>query len=131
MEEQFGADAYTALQFKQYMKTAKVFLVLKYEEKTIGYAILHYRKNSSVGMLYSICIDKDFQGKAFGRYLLFNVEAYCKHHGLKKIKIECSENNEKAMRFYENLGYKTIGLAPDYYADGSSAFLMSKCISRS
>ena len=44
------------------------------------------------------------------------------------IYLEVRVSNEPAIRLYEKLGYKKLGIIPFYYADGEDAFLMYKIV---
>lgn len=62
----------------------------------------------------------EFQNQGFGESLI----AYLKSHN-KEIFLEVSNQNEKAIRFYEKNGFQKIHIRKKYYSDGSDAFLFA------
>lgn len=92
-----------------------------YEEnfKVIGYIVLYIILNEIE--IANISVDKNFQGKRVGFKLLDFV--------LKKYRgfiffLEVRVDNFRAIKLYEKIGFKRIGLRKDYYGKGKDAILM-------
>jgi len=43
---------------------------------------------------------------------------------VERIILEVSEKNTPALRLYEKVGFKRVGMRKNYYPDGSNALLM-------
>ena len=104
-------------------------------ENIFSYKIVLEKDNQIVGFLFSeiiyeeanillIAIKKEFQGKGFGKLLLKEFLQVCKEKKVKKIFLEVSTNNIKAINLYKKLGFDEFSLRKKYYSDGSDAFLM-------
>jgi ribosomal protein S18 acetylase RimI-like enzyme len=93
-----------------------------------GSAIMAWRRNSSVGRLYSIVIDPVFQGRGMGSQLLQACEAAASKQGCDRISLEVRVDNMRAMSMYERHGYSINEPLPEYYADGSAGLRMVKVL---
>ena len=83
--------------------------------------------NSPAGKIYSLCVLKKYRGKGIATHLVQLLEDEFYLHGIKKIKLEVSTSNTIAQRFYKRHGYRrTDVILPEFYNDGSDAFVMSK-----
>ena len=67
-----------------------------------------------------------YKRRGLGKKLIYRILKYCKHENIKKIFLEVSLNNKQALRFYDYLGFNTIGIRKRYYKDGSDALLKEK-----
>ena len=67
--------------------------------------------------IIKIGIDKPYQRKNYGSYFIFKM----KRIGIKKIFLEVSVENTKAIKFYLKNGFYKSGLRKEYYKqiDGS------------
>lgn len=85
-----------------------------------GYALA--RVNEGECALLDLAVEKDGMGwgRALWRTLL--VEAF--RRGAKKVTLEVSAANERALEFYGKAGASVAGRRPKFYTDGSDAILM-------
>lgn len=130
LEEQFGEESFSKSLIKKYLKSDSLFLLIECEGQVAGYSLVLQRKKSKVGRLYSICIDRAFHKLGLGEVLLNCTETYCALRGIETVKLECSKSNASALRLYLKSGYDAFGLTPNYYADGTTAVLMSKRVTK-
>lgn len=93
-----------------------------------GYCMVLFRKGSGVARLYSIAVDPDRSGSGLGRALLQAAEAAAYEHGRLLLRLEVREENARAIRLYEQSGYRRIGVEPGYYEDGAAAIRMEKLL---
>lgn len=104
---------------KEVLNKSHVFAYyVKENDECVGY-IFAYLKNpyndvirTNVVMLESLFIREDYRGKGIGKNLIKMLEEWA-NDSFKNyvIEIVCLSNNEKALKFYESLGYcevKTI-----------------------
>ncbi|MCS7102469.1 MAG: ribosomal protein S18-alanine N-acetyltransferase [Candidatus Korarchaeum sp.] len=102
--------------------------------KVIGYVMCrvesHYTKSSTLilGHVLSIAVSKEHRRKGIGEALMLKAEEGLLTYGSEAIYLEVRVSNEPAIRLYEKLGYKKLGIIPFYYADGEDAFLMYKIV---
>ncbi len=101
-------------------------LIAECDGRIAGYAIVLFRKGSGVARLYSIATAPDFAGSGIGRLLLGAAEDIAFRNGRMMLRLEVREDNRRAIRIYEQAGYRRIGREPDYYEDGEAALRYEK-----
>jgi ribosomal protein S18 acetylase RimI-like enzyme len=104
--------------------------IIEQAGQVCGSAIMAWRKNSSVGRLYSIVIDPAFRGHGMGSQLLQACEDAALNHGCNRVSLEVRVDNKRAMSVYERHGYSVKEPLPEYYADGSAGVRMVKLLPR-
>lgn len=125
----FPGDRISRRSFRQLIEreTAET-LVAECDGRLAGYAMVLFRKGSGVARLYSFAIAPDFGGRGIGRLLLESVEHIAYDHGRMMMRLEVREDNARAIRLYEQNGYRRIGVEPDYYDDGMAALRYEKTL---
>ena len=123
----FPGDRISGRSFRAFIasKSAAV-LVRRNEQALAGYAVVLFRKGSSSARLYSIAVDPQFSG--IGRLLLAAAEAEARRRGSDELRLEVREDNDRAIRLYEQSGYVRRSRAPAYYADGAAALKLTKSL---
>jgi hypothetical protein len=87
-----------------------------------------FRKGSGVARLYSIATGPFFGGLGVGRMLLASAEDAAFGHGRMMLRLEVREDNGRAIRIYEQAGYRRIGREAGYYEDGETALRYEKTL---
>lgn len=59
--------------------------------------------------LWRFMIDKDLQGRGYGRAALKSIIAYFKQQGVGYIKLSTKESNSKAISLYHQFGFRENG----------------------
>ena len=92
-----------------------LYFVLKSNNNIIGYISFNIVfENMDI---QSIVIDKNFQKKGFGTYLLNFAIQYAKDNNVINIFLEVRKSNIKAIKLYEKIGFKFINTRKGYYPD--------------
>ena len=94
------------------------------ENQLAGYAIAFTRRNSKVWRLYSIAVSLNFRGFGVGNLLINHVLDTAKKQGAEAMSLEVKSDNKTAIHWYQNCGFETIDILPNYYDDGSDGFKM-------
>lgn len=120
---------------ENYRRFPNSFLVAETDDgKIVGYVMCrvepHYTKSSTLilGHVLSIAVSKEHRRRGIGEALMLKAEEGLLTYGSEAIYLEVRVSNEPAIRLYEKLGYKKLGIIPFYYADGEDAFLMYKVV---
>lgn len=75
--------------------------------------------------LHVITIERNFRGKGIGKELInYFEDIICEK--FEKIFLMVGDFNFRAKKLYEELGYKEIGMIPDFYKKGVNEHLMMK-----
>ncbi|MFX1517686.1 MAG: GNAT family N-acetyltransferase [Promethearchaeota archaeon] len=94
----------------------------------IGFAIGEQDDNNKqLGRIVTIQVDPSFWRHSIGENLLLTLETTLnKKHKIKSFELQVHHKNERAIRFYQNNGYKITKLLNNYYQRKEHAFLMKK-----
>ena len=95
------------------------FVVALSNEETAGF--VGFYANDSTGktaFLSTIVVDQAYQGLGIGRLLVQECLKVSTERGMKKCRLEVDKRNQRAIRFYERLGFARINEASkqtDFY----------------
>lgn len=133
-EASFLADRISRRSFRAFVDRASAgILVLEAPFGTrqtgvVAYALILFRKGSTLARLYSIAVDPDAEGRGHGSTLLQACERAAMARGRVRLRLEVREDNGRAIAMYENQRYRLIGRALGYYADGAAALRFEKAL---
>ncbi len=86
--------------------------------------LLLVREIADEAEILTLCVDPQYRGKGLGAQMVNRMMADFHRQGIKDIFLEVAENNEAALRLYEQCGFQVLGLRRAYYADGQTAVMM-------
>lgn len=89
------------------------FLIAEIDKKVVGYLCATIIFDNCD--ILKIIVNQDFQRRGIGKELVLALKNICKGLNVKKIQLEVSVENVKAISFYENLGFKYVYLRQKYY----------------
>lgn len=79
------------------------------DDKMVGFTMFAFDKEyedpNDRYWLWRLMIDKDFQGKGYGRLALEEIIKYFKCNGANNIKLSTKESNIKALSLYHKCGF--------------------------
>jgi len=78
---------------------------------TIAYQV----SESGVGHLRGMAVPPDFQGRGVAERLLEEAEAGLLAQGCTRVTLDTTRPLERAIRFYERLGYRPTGMVTDFH----------------
>ncbi len=123
LEELCFNDPYPSYFLEQLAQdNPETFLVAVVQEKIVGYAVVDPWKDDN--HLISIAVHPEARKKGIGTQLMLALEARVRNR--KPMRLEVRRNNTPAIQFYHGHGFREIGVAEGYYADGEDAILMEK-----
>lgn len=96
------------------------------DARTRGYAVVLYRKGTSLARLYSIVVHPDFRGFRIGSALLESAERDALDNDCVIMRLEVRQDNLTAINLYKEHGYRAFGAMPDYYEDHETALRFEK-----
>lgn len=104
-----------------------LYYTLKLKSKIIGYISFNVvLENMDI---HSIVIDKNYQKKGYGTYLLNFALKYAKDNDVNNIFLEVRKSNTKAINLYKKIGFDFINTRKRYYPDNfEDALIYSKKI---
>lgn len=100
------------------MIEAKEIFIAKIQDKIVGYITFNIKEKNNPSMRYrkqlqieAICVDERARGKGIGTQLLKHVKQYGKENDCTDIYLTVNEENESAIRIYEEFGFKVKSIA--------------------
>ena len=125
----FSADQLSRRSLRYYIGAPNAaFLVLEAEGAIVGDALLSFRRNSTLGRLYSIAVSPGQVGRGYGRLLLTAAEQAVQDRNGRALRLEVRSDNDAAIKLYRQAGYREFGQCPDYYEDGTAALRFEKAL---
>lgn len=115
---QFKHDLNSYLAMDRHMADQGLAFIVVIDKTVCG--IIMYQKDQYAHNAYRInwlVIKNDQQNKGYGTRLVKEVFKKIKEAGGKHVYLETSNarHNKHAKKFYEDLGFKKVGVLPDYY----------------
>lgn len=100
-------------------RTDSIFLVAD-DGAVRGYVVA--RVFEAEAQILDLAADED--GRGLGRTLWAALSAAARSRGCRKMTLEVSQRNARALHFYRRAGTEIVGRRPKFYPDGSDAILM-------
>lgn len=105
---------------KKYSLYANV-LAIKKDGSIKGICVFYDNdSDTKTAFLSMIVISRLEQGQGYGHILLNEMSRICKEHGMIRICLEVANTNEKAIGFYEDIGYRL-----EHAGDSTSTYTIS------
>ncbi len=98
------------------------------EKQIAGFCISARRDEN--GYIVTIDVLPEFRRHHVGTMLLHEIERRLASNGVREVALETATNNDSAVAFWTNHGYRNRGIKKDYYPGGRDAFAMSKTLPR-
>ena len=86
------------------------------EDKMVGYVMVIYDYDEEVYNIWHMMIDKDFQGKGYGKTALQKLLSYISSKPFGKsqtVLITCNPKNQVAYNLYRQIGFIETGRSDD------------------
>jgi ribosomal-protein-alanine N-acetyltransferase len=123
----FSTDLLSRRSFKDLIASRSAdVLIAESAGKRLGYAVVLYRANASLGRVYSVAVEPGNLRSGIGSLLLRAAETACQARGLHRVRLEVEEGNVAAISMYTRLGYVLAGRTEGYYENGAPALRLEK-----
>jgi [ribosomal protein S18]-alanine N-acetyltransferase len=101
-------------------------IVAKGPDAIAGFCITAHQ--DARGYIVTIDVLEQFRRTGIGSALLSEVERRLATNGVREVRLETATDNESAVSFWQEHGYRSLGIRKEYYPGGRDAFAMSKSI---
>ena len=117
---------WTLAQFESELENSysKSYIML-YDNQVIGFIFAKILYDEME--ILNIGIDKQFQGKKYGKMLLEKMLNYAKENQISKVFLEVNTSNNKAINLYSSFGFITNRVRKNYY-DNQDALELIKIL---
>ena len=108
-----SSTMYSLAQAYAYRETAFPFAVYA-DDSIVGFIMMGYYEAKNQYTLWKFLIDKNHQGKGYGREALIKGIKYLEDRfGIREIYTGVALGNERAKHLYRSIGFKETGLVED------------------
>lgn len=113
----------------------ETFIVAEANGEVVGYimcrvetglSILDFQGLVKKGHIVSVAVMPGYRRKGIGKALASEAMEHMKLYKAKQCYLEVRKSNTSAINLYKNLGFKVSRTIRGYYADGESAYLMTR-----
>ena len=91
------------------------FITIKLDKTNEILGFAGFKKTLDTADIMNIVVRKDFRNKKIGKKLLSSLIKKAKEQNIKTIFLEVNSKNLPALKLYENIGFKKIGIRKNYY----------------
>jgi ribosomal protein S18 acetylase RimI-like enzyme len=123
----YRSHRFTEKQFRYYLRNPwAVTWVALLGGRVVGYVlgILQKGRSRRRARLHSLAVLPRARGKGIGRTLLHKFLRQTAQGGVRTVVLEVAVANRAARRLFEQTGFETKTVLPDYYAKGADALRM-------
>lgn len=124
----FETDRLSARSFRHMLTKGRATVLVHTGagRKIDAYALLLFRRATSLARLYSIAVLPKLRGHGIAARLVKACEEDALAQGAVYLRLEVRDDNAEAQSLYLKAGYKPFGIAKDYYEDHADAVRMEK-----
>ncbi|MFM2481851.1 GNAT family N-acetyltransferase/peptidase C39 family protein [Celerinatantimonas sp. YJH-8] len=128
----FESDRISKRSFQRFIHSSHADLQIAiHEGKCVGYALVLYRRGTSLARLYSLAVLSQVQHQGVGLALVKRIQNNAQLYGCHFLRLEVDCNNQAAIHLYQKLGFHEIDTLPGYYENGNDGLRMEKPLQRS
>ena len=113
IEAQVQPFPWTHGNFSDCIDSAYQAYVAIYKQKVIGYYVMVLNPDVAHLVLVSIC--PKYQNMGIGKIMINHCHNTAMAHNQDRVILETRASNQRAMHFYQQLGYDCIAVKPGYY----------------
>jgi [ribosomal protein S18]-alanine N-acetyltransferase len=93
--------------------------------EVVGFLIANRTRTGTMHVI-TIDVKEERRRRGVGEALMNAAEEWGRRQGLRGASLETAEGNRAAQEFYRKRGYTKLRQVSNYYADGSTAWVMGK-----
>lgn len=125
----FDSDRLSRRSFRYLLTKANaVTLVAERDGQACGDAVILFNSGTSLARLYSIAIRPDYRNLGIGRQLVEAAETHALEGECVYMRLEIRMDNAASIGLFKKMGYREIGIEPDYYEDHMDALRFEKVL---
>ena len=126
-EEAFSGDRISRRGLRRFLRSARASLmVAELDGRLVGYALILFRRDTTIARLYSIAVARRAAGRRVGAALLAAAEQAAIARGATRLRLEVHTANDPAIALYRRAGYRHFGRHTEYYEDKGDALRFEK-----
>ena len=92
---------------REYVENRGLFLVVMDDEKLVGTGAIK-RLEENIAELKRLWLLEEYHGQRIGYQVVLQLLDFARAHGYEKVRLQTSQKQERAVRFYTRLGFYKI-----------------------
>jgi putative acetyltransferase len=92
---------------REYVENRGLFLVVMDDEKLVGTGAIK-RLEENIAELKRLWLLEEYHGQRIGYQVVLQLLDFARAHGYEKVRLQTSQKQERAVRFYTRLGFYEI-----------------------
>lgn len=125
--ECFRTDRLTRVDFANLLVQHRArLLIVAARGGPLGYALLRLPAAKGIARLNSLAVARHARGRGLARRLARQCVELARRAGATRLRLEVRAGNRAARHLYRALGFATLCVLPDYYADGGRGVRLEK-----
>jgi [ribosomal protein S18]-alanine N-acetyltransferase len=90
--------------------------------------IVYWTVHDEIHVL-NVAVAPEHRRRGIARALMLEAEARGRRRGIRLVTLEVRRSNDAAIALYRQLGYRVVGVRPNYYAEeGEDAIVMERAL---
>jgi len=91
--------------------------VAKEGGRLIGYITTRLDRDTKIGLIPNMAVEREYQGKGIGRRLIETAFDFFRRNGMKYAKIETLEQNPVGQHLYPSCGFKEVACQIHFFRE--------------
>ena len=116
---------------RRYLEEGELYAWLSEEDETIG--VMHLIEadlNGPVVEMKHVSVRERYQGQGHGKLMVEAVLKMLRQRGVREVKVSTGNSRIGNLAFYQKLGFRIVGIEPDYFLSEKSEPIMENGIPR-
>jgi ribosomal-protein-alanine N-acetyltransferase len=105
-----------------------ILLGQKPEDQLVGMALFGLVPGDETAHLLKICVESKLRGTGCSTDFWASCQESLRLQGVAAVYLEVESTNQRAIGFYQKLGFETLRTIKGYYSDGTDAMTMQMTI---
>lgn len=99
--------------FRDCLRVGYVCLVLEQDGQIVAYGVMSVAAGEA--HVFNVCVDPSWQRHGLGQLLMGTMLEFARERKASTAYLEVRPSNQAAVKLYEKLGFRRVGLRKDYY----------------
>lgn len=128
-QSSFFCDSVNRRSMRHFLRSDAAVILLDERDGVLrGHVVVRFNARHGIARIYSIAVDRAYQGQGVGIALVAAAEAAARARGRSKVRLEISVDNAASQALFKRAGYIVFGEYEEYYEDGGAALRLEKRI---
>lgn len=124
LDHQHFPNPWTEQQWRELNPDQNLLLEWRSQDKCQGFALFGAVPSDNTVHLYKILLHPDYRGTGMAQDFWKAIYLFLKSKGIISVYLEVEADNNRAISFYEKVGFTLLRKNKGYYSNGQDALIM-------